>query len=212
MKGVSIPYSEVELAFLRSHEKTPRRELTELFNTKFKRDISLTNINAKCKRMGLRTGRTGHYEKGQVSWNKGRKGWCPAGAEKGWFKKGNVAHNTKPIGSERVCSKDGYVLIKTDAINPNTGFNGRWIAKQIHLWEAINGPIPEGHFLKSLDGNRKNTDPSNWVCLPNGMKPRLVQSPAGQDYDGSHPQIKPTILATAKLAHRIHELKSGDAA
>ncbi|CAM3776881.1 HNH endonuclease [Litorimonas haliclonae] len=206
MKGRQINYSEEELAFLRSHAKTPRRRLAELFNDAFGRNVSLENIKAKCTRMGLKTGRTGCYSKGHVSHNKGRKGWCAPGSEKGWFKKGTQPPNQRPIGSERVCPKDGYILIKIDETNPHTGHRGHFVLKHRHLWEQQNGPVPEGYFLKCLDGNKLNTCPTNWECMPNGMKTRLVAGNAGREYDNAPVELKPTILATAKVEQRLYEL------
>lgn len=207
MKGRQIAYSEDELAFLRGHKTTPRAELTKLFNEKFSRSISCNNIKAKCQRMGLKTGRTGCFNAGHRPFNKGRKGWCAPGSEKGWFKSGNKPANLEPIGYERICNKDGYVLIKIDKPHPTTGHKGRFVLKHRHLWESVNGPVPAGHFLKSLDGNRQNCSPSNWVCLPSGIKPRLIDGPAGRDYDGAPKELKPSILATAKISQRIHEIR-----
>lgn len=206
MKGVSIKYSPREEAFLVKHETTPRRELTKLFNKRFNRDISQNNIKAKCKRMGLLTGRTGCFQKGNEPFNKGMKGFNPAGSEKGRFKKGNVPHNTNYLNHERTCKKDGYIYISVECEEKKAGFNREYVLKHKWLWEKLNGAVPEGHFLKSLDGNRRNTDPSNWVCLPNSMKPRLIAGRAGTDYDGADQELKPTILATAKLADAVYQV------
>jgi hypothetical protein len=68
------------------------------------------------------------------------------------------------------------------------------------LWEQVNGPVPAGHRLKSLDGNRQNTDPSNWIAIPHGMAPRL----SGRwhvGYDAAPDELKPVILAVARLDH-----------
>lgn len=211
MKGRSIPYSDAEIKFLRKHETTPRPELCKLFNAKFGRTVSSDNIKAKCTRMGLKTGRTGAFVKGFTPHNKGVKGWCPPGVERGWFKKGQEPANLRPIGHERTCPKDGYISIKIDEINPHTGFKGRFVLKHKHLWEAINGPVPDGHFLKCLDGNRSNTSPDNWECLPNGMKPRLVASRCGQDYDNAPVEIKPSIMLSAKVSQKVYELNGGAA-
>jgi len=210
MKGQAIVYNQAEIAFLKANETTPRTELTVAFNKRFGRNISRDNIKAKCTRMGLKTGRTGCFAKGSIPPNKGKKGWYAPGSEKGWFKKGTIPSNQRPMGSERTDSKDGYVYIKIDIINPYTGHQGHFVPKHRYLWESQNGPIPDGHFLKCLDGDRLNTEPSNWECLPNGMKPRLVAGHAGQDYDNAPDDLKPTIMVTAKIAQRVHEINKAD--
>ena len=112
MKGQWISYTDAELSWIKACSDQPRAETHALFVDIFKRpDVSLTNFNALCKRKGWMTGRTGCFRRGQVPPNKGQKGYCAPGSEKGWFKPGvrqGVATKLyQPIGTERV-SKDGY--------------------------------------------------------------------------------------------------------
>lgn len=116
------------------------------------------------------------------------------------FKPGQRPHNTRKPGDEYVCAKDGYVYLCIPETNPHTGFEHRFVLKHKYLWGQANGPIPEGHCLKSRDGNRQNTDPSNWMCIPRSMLPRL----SGRwtlPYDQAPDELKPLVLATAKLKH-----------
>lgn len=207
MKGQAISYSTDELAWIKANCKRPRRAAHADFQERFGRqDISLTNFNALCKRNGWMTGRTGQFKQGQISHNKGRKGYCAPGCEKGWFKPGErrgvAVKLYKPIGSERM-SKDGYLERK---IHDGMPLQLRWRAVHLIRWEEINGPLPEGHALKCLDGDRTNTDPSNWEAIPRAMLPRL----AGRwrlGYDEAPAKLKPTVMAIAKLEHKARELK-----
>jgi hypothetical protein len=73
-------------------------------------------------------------------------------------------------------------------------------------WEAANGPLPRDHALKCLDGNRLNTDPANWACIPRALLPRL----AGRwrrAYDTAPPELRPTLLAIATLEHAAREAR-----
>lgn len=89
MKGRWIDYSDEELAWIKACADQPRAETHALFVQIYNRpDVSLSNFNALCKRKGWLTGRTGQFFKGQVSHNAGKKGFCPPGSEKGWFKAG----------------------------------------------------------------------------------------------------------------------------
>ena len=58
-------------------------------------------------------------------------------------------------------SKDGYVEISVDQVNPHTGYERRFVHKHRHLWEQANGPLPDGMCLKCLDGDKTNTAPLN---------------------------------------------------
>lgn len=111
MKGHRIEYSDAELFWIHDNHKRPRREAHAEFVDLWNRpDVSLSNFTSLCKRKGWMTGRTGCFKKGQVPPNKGQKGYCAPGSEKGWFKKGQrrgvAVELYKPIGTERV-SKDG---------------------------------------------------------------------------------------------------------
>ena len=206
MNGKAIDYSFNEERFLRKHETTPRAALTKLFNAQFNRDISQNNIKAKCKRMGLKTGRTGCFAKGHVPANKGRKGWCAPGCEKGWFKSGAIPPNKKPIGHERICPKDGYVLINIDEPNPHTGHANRYVHKHRYLWEKINGPIPDGLCLKSKDGNPQNTDPENWELISRGVLVRLNKEGL---YKLAPPDLRPAVITAAKIVEKVARLSEG---
>ena len=166
-------------------------------------EVSVDNIKSLCDRKGWRNGRDGRLKPGNVPPNKGRRGYYAPGSEKGWFKKGQVPRNIKPMWHERP-GKDGYIEMKVPERNPYTGHASRYRHKHIYLWEQANGPVPEGHRLKSLDGDRTNTDPANWIAVPKGLAPRL-NGMHGRDYDAAPDELKPIILASALLAHKAAE-------
>lgn len=210
MKGHPIPYSAEELAWIEERKEWPRSVLYETFVMLFERsDVSLTVLNALCKRKGWMTGRTGRIEAGSKPWNVGIP-FSPPGSEKGRFKKGNLPHNTKWAGHERL-TQDGYWEISVEDPNPYTGFERRYVLKHLWLWEQANGPVPNGHCLKALDSDRANTDPANWTAVPRAMLPRLNggRHKKRLAYDAAAPELKPTLLAMATVEHRVHELRKG---
>ena len=71
-------------------------------------EVSVDNIKSLCDRKGWRNGRDGRLKPGNVPPNKGRRGYYAPGSEKGWFKKGQVPRNIKPMWHERP-GKDGYI-------------------------------------------------------------------------------------------------------
>jgi hypothetical protein len=217
MKGASKAYTPAEIAWLEENKALPIKEYTDRFNAAFGRDVHEGKLHALRKRRGWRTGRTGQFVKGQESHNKGKKmppgvGGNHPNARKTQFKKGQLPHNTKYLGHERV-NVDGYVEISVDQRNPHTGYERRYVLKHLWLWEQKNGPVPKGHCLKCLDGNRLNTAPSNWEPIPRSMLPRLVRGKWGQgfNYDSAPDELKPAIMATAKLKHAVREKRKGRA-
>jgi hypothetical protein len=195
-----LAYSPDELAWIKKSAKRIRRRAHADFCALFKRtDVSLSNFNSLCKRNGWLTGRTGHYPVGSTPANKGKKMPFNANNARTQFKKGQRPHNTKHLGHERV-SIDGYVEISIDEVNPHTGFERRYVLKHKHLWQQLNGPVPDGMCLKCLDGNRLNTDPSNWALIPRGALP-FLNGHRGPNYNQVAPELRPTVLALAKLKH-----------
>lgn len=204
MKGRQIAYSDDELTWIERHKMVPRKGCWAAFRVAFERpDVTFDQFKALCTRKGWKTGRDGRIQKGNVPVNKGKpcqpgKGGRSPNAQAHHFRKGGLPHNTKFLGHERL-SKDGYWEISVDQVNPHTGFNRRYVLKHKWLWEQVNGPVPAGHALKCLDGDRQNTDPSNWQVVPRQLLPRL----AGRwtlPYDKAEPETRPALMAVAQLA------------
>lgn len=198
MKGRAILYSAEELAWLEANRTMVISEYAVAFNAAFNRDVSAQNLHALRKRKGWRTGRTGCFEKGVASWNKGIHYQAGGRSAQTQFKKGcrtgRANEMYQPIGAERV-SKDGY---RERKIHDGMPFQSRWRLVHLIRWEEINGPIPKGMCLKCLDGDRSNTEPSNWTLIPRNALPHLVAH-RGIDYDAAPAELKPTILTIAKL-------------
>ena len=200
-----IIYSDVELAWIKDNCELPRTELHAKFVCKFKRtDVEIHDLKSLCTRKGWKTGRTGCFEKGSVSWNKGKKGYHAPGSEKGWFKKGQVPPNRKPFGHERVCPKDGYILIKVDMDHPHfPGRRGYYMAKQRYLYEQEHGPIPKGMVLRCLDGDKLNVDLDNWELITQALNARLNQ----RGYNDVPDDLKPAAMTSAKIVDKLGKLK-----
>lgn len=136
------------------------KELTEMFNRQFNLSLAISQIKTYKGNHGLSSGLTGQFKKGQEPWNKGKKGYI--GANKTSFKKGNVPANYRPVGSERICSKDGYVLIK---VQDKGKYQERWKLKHKVIWEEVNGPVPEGYAIIFGDGDKTNLDIDNLILV-----------------------------------------------
>lgn len=133
-------------------------------------DTSYSVIMNRLKKWGLsipkeiveQRKKQSQFQKGMIAFNKGKKieeFMTKQGIEnskKTRFKKGNLPHNTNYNGHERI-TKDGYVEIRIK--------KGTYKLKHLYLWEQVNGKLPKGHCLSCLDGNKLNTNPSNWKLI-----------------------------------------------
>ena len=203
-KGRRIKYNDAEMVWLRANSTLPIAEYHREFLKAFPRDdVTAQNLHALRKREGMKTGRTGRFEKGAVPANKGKKMPFNPNSAATQFKPGRLPHNHQGAGHERIDNKDGYVVMIVDEVNPWTGAATRPVHKHRWLWEQLHGPIPEGFALKCL-GDKLNTDPSNWELVPRAMLPRL-NGRYGREFDKAPDELKPTILAVTRLEHAARE-------
>lgn len=213
MKGRPNPYSEAELAWIERTTReawyATRAEQHEAFVFRFGReDVTFEAFKNLCQRHGWKTGQSGRFKSGQAPANKGKTMPYHPNSARTRFKKGQRPHTWRGPGHESIDNKDGYVWIIVAERNPYTGAATRRVQKHKWLWEKQNGPVPEGHVLKCLDGDKTNTDPLNWAAVPRALLPRL----SGRwtvGYDQAPAELKPTILAVAKLEHAAREVRKG---
>lgn len=145
--------------------------LTELVNTHFGTNLVLKQIKAYKKNHHISSGLDGRFIKGQKAHNKGVKmsEEVYKKAAGTMFKKGHMPSNHRPVGSERIDNKDGYILIKTK--EPRT-----WKLKHRVIWEQHYGPIPEGKCLIFLNGDKKDVRIENLILIDRKVNTRMNQS------------------------------------
>lgn len=157
---VPINWTAEQLAWLESNKTLPRRELFEQLKVKFM-DLdpraNQENMHSLLLRKGWLCGRNGRIQKGEKPWNKGKTGYM--GANRGSFKKGQVPKNHRPVGSERICAKDGYVIIKI--AQPAT-----WEYKHKWLYEQTHGKLKHGWIVRFIDGDKMNISLDNLIAVP----------------------------------------------
>lgn len=174
-KGPQHIWSDEEKQYLA--EITPGRgykEIQSMMSCKFGFDYTHHQIKGAITRNKLNTGRTGRFEKGHATWNKGTKGLVNANVTS--FKKGHKPHNYKPLGSERI-TKDGYCEIKVS----DTG--RRWRPKHVLIYEKHHGKVLKGSVVIFLDGDKRNFDIDNLHLVTRGQlallnKNNLIQKDA----------------------------------
>lgn len=171
------PEDAAKLAQL--YPSTSSAKLAEIF------DRSLSSIYGQAQKMSLKKnadylstsasgriqpgdtiGENNQFKKGHKPFNKGIKGWKPGGrSQETQFKKGNVsgraAQLEKPIGTERF-SKDGYLQRKISATGKASQ---RWKAVHNIIWEESHGPIPDGHAVAFINGDKTDLRLENLELL-----------------------------------------------
>jgi hypothetical protein len=171
-------------------------ELHKIFNDQFELSLGINQIRAFKKNHKLSSGLDGRFKKGNVPFNKGKKGLNIGGIETR-FKKGQKPHNYKPIGTERI-NGEGYVDIK---INAN-----KWRPKHQVIWEQHNGKIPRGHVIIFGDGNKFNFDVNNLISVSRSQlailnTKKLIQNDA---------DLTRTGLIIADIYHAIGQKRRGN--
>ena len=161
-------WTEEEMRILRElYPHTRTEELCNILNRSARSVYSQANTNGikktqeyidyllsieadRLRKYGIAT----RYKKGNPTWNKNVKGYM--GANVTSFKKGQLPHNTKSIGDEKL-NKEGHTLVKIG--------HKKWIRKHRLIWEQANGPIPKGFYLRIKDGNKDNYNLDNMELI-----------------------------------------------
>ena len=169
-------------------------EMAGRLNEKFGACYTPAQVKGYYGNHGLNSGVTGYFEKGHEPPNKGKKGYCAPGCEKGHFPKGNLPANTKPIGYERV-SKDGYVEVKVRMRPSRKDCNDNFVAKHRLIWEQHHGPIPEDSVVIFKDGDKTNFDPSNLALVTKAERLDMTR----HNLFSSDPALTETGIMVARL-------------
>ena len=182
------------------YPRLSRKALAEAMNQRFGLSLNFIQIANYAKRYGIRSGRTGQFEPGLRPWNTGTKGLTSA--NRSTFRKGNVPGNTREIGAERV-DDEGYIWIKTAKRNPYTGAPTRFQLKHAAVWEAANGPVPKGHALRFIDGDKSNCALENLELV--SLAENLHLNRIG--YSASPAEARKTAMLLAKVEVKAFQRK-----
>ncbi|WP_395347395.1 HNH endonuclease signature motif containing protein [Providencia sp. 2024EL-00732] len=177
-------YSEKMRDWMRLNYMLRLDLLTDAFNHKFKTERSREAINGFRKRLRLRVGRSGKFSKGNVPFNKGKKGLISGNS--GSFQKGHKPHNHQQIGAEAL-TKDGYIKVKI--AEPN-----KWELKHRLVWEEHNGPVPQDHVIKFIDDDKQNCDIDNLMIIT--MKEHAI---INRHYSGATAEHKQATVQLARI-------------
>lgn len=186
------------------------KEIIGMFRNKYPNEefneYSLKNFINRYK---VSSGITGHFVKGHTPPNKGKKGYCNPGSEKGWFKKG-YSRNKLPVGSIRVRKGKSHrisgdlkeVFIKV--AEPN-----KWRLYSRVLWEQHHGSIPKGMVVAFRDGDTTNVVIENLRLISRGTL--AVMNSKGYLYDGEARDVGITMAELkSAISKKQRKIKNGE--
>lgn len=185
-----------------NHKGVGPKEMAERLNQIFGASYTKSQIKGYYGNNGLNSGLTGRFEKGHIPPNKGKKGWSAPGTEATRFHAGNLPHNTKPIGWERK-QADGYTYVKVRMRPSRSDCNDNFVAKQRLIWEAANGPVPEGHVVIFKDGDKGNFNLNN-LALISKQENRILNQ---RGLRSSYPELTEAGIAVAQVRAAMHNKK-----
>lgn len=183
-------YTPAQIAFIAANVKGRTfAELTEMFNREFGTSLRRNQVASTAGNKNLCNGLSGgQFKKGQVSWNKGRKGIHLSPETE--FKKGQMPHNNLPVGTETV-RVDGYTWVKI--AEPNN-----WKEKHRLLWEAAHGNVPPGHIVTFADGDTQNLSLDNLILITRAQN--SVLNHLGLRFNDAELTKTGILIADVKLA------------
>jgi hypothetical protein len=175
----------------------PRNELAIHMNERFGLSLGVKQLVAYAKNHGISSGRSGQFKKGEKPHNAGTKGLMKPNS--GSFKPGNRPHTWRPIGSERI-TDEGYRQRKVT----DTGYPpADW--EEVHrlVWQEHHGPIPAGHVVTFIDGDRLNCTIGNLELV--SRADHAARSKLG--YCAMPAELKPAMANVVSLSRAIRKRK-----
>lgn len=147
-----------------SHNKYIR-DICKEFNGVFGTNTTITAMGALLNKLGIKS----DVKKGKPTHNKGKK-WddymSKESQEKSrqtTFKKGNIPHNTLPVGTEMIDSR-GYTWVKCST-RTKSGSHKYMRYKHHVIYEQHHGEIPNNACIIFLDGDKQNFDVNNLALV-----------------------------------------------
>lgn len=171
-------WTDEEIAFIRAHAAdVPCAELLKMVNDEFGKDYTLAQLygvksrqgirspNIGCFRKGIHNNPETEFKKGHQTWNKGIHYQAGGRCRETQFKEGNIPHNHKPVGTERIC----YGKIQIKIAEPN---KWEWLATLI--WQSVHRQaLPKGYYIRFANGDITDYSPENLVAITKAQNAML---------------------------------------
>jgi hypothetical protein len=223
------PYTKKQIEFLKeNYPNMTAKKLTQAFNTRFQPQRSQASINhilaRFCQRKhGRKPGEKSSYTKEQITFLRdnyktmttpelivafnaefktNKKYWAIVNIIKSYGIR-KYRRRVLRVGDETLCHATGYTTVKTEAPAHNMKTKRNYRYKHLVVWEKANGPVPHGHYVRFIDGNKQNCDPSNLLLVSivehgvmNMMKLKELQ-----------PEVRQSAIAVGRLHAKCIELE-----
>lgn len=190
-------YTSEERAFIRDFAPGHTyKQIVDEYNRRFSPEITDERLKGYLANHKINTGTLGHFPKGHVPANKGKKMQTTGRMAETQFKKGFTPANHKPVGTESIRNnyKRGQKYVYVKVADPN-----QWRMKHLLVWEKHNGPVVKGNIIIFLDGDSMNCDITNLAMVDRNTHARLNQSHLRTD----NAELTSMGISTAKLICEI---------
>lgn len=195
-------YTEEMCQFL--IEYAPKHRISEIqaaFEGRFGIKPTKAAVSVKISRLGVHSCFDGKFQKGRTSPNKGKKleemmpPESAARFRQNQFQKGHKLKQVYKVGDEKVVSHDFLAVLTPEG----------WKRKHYLVWEQHHGKVPEGHYVVFADGNKRNFDIENLVCVSCSQHIKLGR----MGVYGSGKEIIEASKALVDLQSKLYKLERG---
>lgn len=172
------------------------KDTAEIFSSRYSPPITVTQVKSWRANHHTVSGVTGHFEKGNVPWNKGKHTLSSGNSPLTQHQLHNRPWNSKNVGDiVTINDKSRRLYKKIKVAEPNV-----WKLLHVKVWEDHNGPLPKGSMIRFYDMDTMNCDIKNLYCVTKGENATM-----------NHLKLYPANeeeLQTARLICRLSSLKS----
>lgn len=171
------------------------KEVTAEMNKKFEYQFTEMQVRGAIKRYGLKMGISTKFQKGRVPYNKGTKGVSKA--NKGSYKKGNIAINAAPIGAER--THQGYTRVKVS--------ENKWELKQRVMYEKYHNVKLKPHdVVIFLNRNKKDFSKENLYLIDRETQLHMAK----ENLWSEDPELNKTAVKIAEIYKMAYKKQRGE--
>lgn len=162
----------------------------------------------KCGRTfkGGTRGQATQFKPGQQPWNKGRLGWQAGGRSADTqFSTGMQPPNTMPVGSLRIVKgKKGTSQLERKIGTASGPNHMRWKAVHRLVWEAVNGPTPDGCIVVFRPGMKTLVEAEITIdkveCITRAENARR------NDIKNRHPELAKLYQLKSAITRQINRI------
>lgn len=214
--GTPNIFTKEQIKFVgKNYKDKTSQELANLVNQKFETNFTQRQILGLKNQHKWKTGLISRFRKGHEPHNKGKKMSAETKAKllPTLFKKGHLTKRYRPVGTERIESKDKLIEVKVYTKDyPNNCYkitrNGTegWIKKHVKVWLDAGREIPKGYNICFLNQNKRDFRIENLVCLSN-KELRWLNTHYGWTKDN---EVNKAITSIVKLKCKLKEVINED--